>query len=383
MALQDHLWVSACDGRMLELVGWKRLECNKLIRFSGVSERNFPSIMRRSFVWRPKALFFDEAFLEKRYPDAARDGIFPANAALRSFLRSGPAIAAAMLIQHGFELRHCKQDCENLIEQWVLEKDGGLTEAEMRVACGLEAKPTNRSENTAPGLALLAQATTGPSTPTQVGTKGGDTDGPSSDPLLQVLDAIVLKMLKENISTTTPLAFKHVALPNTIHRADKDDIWCQLVDKHLLIQGKIRDSGKPVFTPFIRTRKSLQEVIPLCADLSNLSFQESLDVQELATLTSRTPDREANVQILLDHLDGMPKSIRKGRRGKLTTREQQQCDDATHIARKLRASEEDAGRLLGKLAGAGAASSSALSPARKVRRLTSKTSEERAHASQH
>ncbi len=45
--------------RMLEVVGWKRLEANKLIRFVGVSERNFQSIYRRSFVWKPRACFLD------------------------------------------------------------------------------------------------------------------------------------------------------------------------------------------------------------------------------------------------------------------------------------------------------------------------------------
>ena len=47
--------------KMLELVGWKRLECNTLMRFGGVTERNFMSILRRSFVWKPKAIFFDGA----------------------------------------------------------------------------------------------------------------------------------------------------------------------------------------------------------------------------------------------------------------------------------------------------------------------------------
>lgn len=41
--------------KMLEIEGWKRLECNRIIRFSSVSERNFNSILRRSFVWKAKA----------------------------------------------------------------------------------------------------------------------------------------------------------------------------------------------------------------------------------------------------------------------------------------------------------------------------------------
>ena len=42
---------------MLELIGWKRLELNKMLRFAGVTEQNFNSILRRAFVWRAKAIF--------------------------------------------------------------------------------------------------------------------------------------------------------------------------------------------------------------------------------------------------------------------------------------------------------------------------------------
>lgn len=32
--------------RMFELVGWKRLEANKIMKFAGVTDSNFPSILR-------------------------------------------------------------------------------------------------------------------------------------------------------------------------------------------------------------------------------------------------------------------------------------------------------------------------------------------------
>lgn len=94
---------------MLELVGWKRLEMNKLIRFAGVTDANFGSIIRRSFVWKPKALFVDAGWLAEHYPDATLDGVFPADAALKRFLISGPAVAAAIRVQHGFEVLHSRE----------------------------------------------------------------------------------------------------------------------------------------------------------------------------------------------------------------------------------------------------------------------------------
>ena len=102
--------------RMFELVGWKRIELNRMMRFQGVSGSNFMSILRRSFVWTPKARFLDGNYLQKHYPDAAKDGIFPKNPHLRNFLQSGPAACAMISLQHGFESRHSKEQCEALGE---------------------------------------------------------------------------------------------------------------------------------------------------------------------------------------------------------------------------------------------------------------------------
>ena len=61
--------------RMFELVGWKRIELNRMMRFQGVTGANFMSILRRSFVWTPKARFLDADYLESHFADAAQDGI--------------------------------------------------------------------------------------------------------------------------------------------------------------------------------------------------------------------------------------------------------------------------------------------------------------------
>ena len=57
--------------RMLRVVGWKRVETNDLLEFKNVSEENFNSIFRRSLVWVAKALFLDEEYIKKHYPDAS------------------------------------------------------------------------------------------------------------------------------------------------------------------------------------------------------------------------------------------------------------------------------------------------------------------------
>lgn len=131
--------------RMLTLVAWKRLETNRPLMFHGVNDTNFPSILRRSFVWNPKGRFLDASLLSSKYPNHEADGVFPKDPDLKPFLSSGPCIAAGLRFQHGFELRHNRIRCRSLIEEYAaLGGDRGLTEDTMRKACGL--KPRARAE---------------------------------------------------------------------------------------------------------------------------------------------------------------------------------------------------------------------------------------------
>ena len=102
--------------------------------FRNVLERNFNSIFRRCLVWTPKPLFVDSAAIGEEYHDAALDGIFEKDSTLRAFLESGPAIAASLQHQHGFEARCSKEYCRKIIEEAATD---GLTEVKVREACGL------------------------------------------------------------------------------------------------------------------------------------------------------------------------------------------------------------------------------------------------------
>lgn len=143
--------------RMLEIVGWKRIEMNRLMRFAGVTEINFQSILRRSFVWKPRARFVDEEYLLNHYPNHAADGVYPKKPLLKKFLSSGPAAAAGLRLQHGFEALHSPADCRHRIEAYAaLGGDDGMTEDCMRLACGLSAR--NRRNDIAGGAAAIAPA---------------------------------------------------------------------------------------------------------------------------------------------------------------------------------------------------------------------------------
>jgi len=81
---------------MVQMIGWKRLEVNNLIKFLSIAERNFMSVWRRAFVWEPQGRFVDGKIIKDKYQDADQDGIFPMDPDLGVFLVSGPAIAAGL-----------------------------------------------------------------------------------------------------------------------------------------------------------------------------------------------------------------------------------------------------------------------------------------------
>ena len=171
--------------RMLRITGWKRIETNAVMTFKGVAESNFNSVLRRSLVWNPQSVFVDKEFLDKSYPDAAPDGIFPKDPCLREFLESGPAIAASLHQQLGFERRHSRDVCRKMIEAYAAS---GCTERKMRNACGL----LPQTEKAAPAELKQAAASVAP-------PEGTEKSSPSSadDVLRGYLDKLGSFMLSD------------------------------------------------------------------------------------------------------------------------------------------------------------------------------------------
>ena len=184
--------------RMLELIGWKRIEVNRVMNFSGVTESNFNSIYRRSLVWKPKARFLDGDYLEKHYPDHAKDGIFPKDATLKQKLVSGPLIAAGLRAQHGFEMMYTREQCRENIEKYAaLGGDGGLTEDVMRAACGLLVRDRTANVHAADGQLETINA------------DSQDLSSEQTDSHAAVLDSIVQHALTQNRDLYTPAMFKY------------------------------------------------------------------------------------------------------------------------------------------------------------------------------
>ena len=89
-------------------------------------------------MWRAKSRFEDVQALAACPEDMSKYGCFPKDPDLADVLHSGPAVAAALQLQHAFEMELSKEDCIQMIEDYaVWNGDEGLTQQIMREACNL------------------------------------------------------------------------------------------------------------------------------------------------------------------------------------------------------------------------------------------------------
>ena len=128
--------------KMEALIGWKRYECNILPRFTGITEVNFNSLMRRSWVMQMKATFLDAAAYA-RVQNPESKGVFLKDPSLKDFVVSEPAKAAGWKILRGWMAAHNEKACYDTIEAYVDGHDKGLTRRCMRFAAGLPLAPVS------------------------------------------------------------------------------------------------------------------------------------------------------------------------------------------------------------------------------------------------
>ena len=108
---------------LVSLYGWKRLELNKLIKFTGVTLPSVDSIHRRTWVVILKAKFLSPE-LVATIPNASDQGIFCKDPKLKDVLKSAPAALALWQILHGFMRKHTKDDSLQIIEDYAEVRDG-------------------------------------------------------------------------------------------------------------------------------------------------------------------------------------------------------------------------------------------------------------------
>ena len=126
---------------------------------------------------------------------------------LHQFVVSGPAVVAAIRIQHAFESKHSQDDCLRLIDEYCNQGgDRGLTEGTMRLACGLPQPPKGREGRTSNTSMALRQAVEGDDVASQM------VDGASNPLVEQSVHKLERHMLTNNQYSVTPLGILHVRL---------------------------------------------------------------------------------------------------------------------------------------------------------------------------
>ena len=125
---------------MVELIGWKRFELNKLMKFVGCDESNWWSIMRRSLVIQFRGRFVNSAKIQHMGgpAKAASYGVFLIDNDLKSFLQSEAAAACLFKMVRGCMSEVSSSDMLQFLDDYVNELDGHFTFRQIREACNLD-----------------------------------------------------------------------------------------------------------------------------------------------------------------------------------------------------------------------------------------------------
>ena len=282
--------------RMMRITGWKRLEVNRPMQFTGVTEHNFNSVLRRALVYEISARFMDATLLKEiKFRDHESRGIFAVDPNLQSFVTSAPAVAGALRIQHGFESQHNAEACIGLIEQYASRGgDNGLTAETMRRSCGLVSQQPSSGADVI-SAAILQQIVGDPM------TGDGDTLATCKDASehAPTMALIIDYMLGRNSMAITYRMFTYVPRLGT-KKDQKDVLW-----QALLKSGAMKlmpGNGDVRAYPSMRPVRPMSDVVAVQLDadardqIQSTAFPELIDLHGLESLY-HNQIRLANVEI--------------------------------------------------------------------------------------
>ncbi|CAE7209382.1 unnamed protein product, partial [Symbiodinium microadriaticum] len=268
--------------KMMRVTGFKRFETNKIMTFRNVMETNFNSIYRRCLVWKPQPIFVDSTSFGDAYKDPDADGIFQKDPTLRSFLESGPAIAAALIQQHGFESHYSRQECVQMIEDYALS---GFTERKVREACGLRPPEEPTAMNPHGNLAAILKRNEDDSAQGEILTT----------PVEKANAAAVkffMKNEKASVSKAWWLRFAKAKLG-----CDKD-IFDDLVASNIFLPVDPKSEPEN-FIPTIPCAKYFEDVFTVGYESEATVVRERLNARKLWDAVERNAARSANAELLV------------------------------------------------------------------------------------
>ena len=329
---------------MLRIVGWKRLEANRHLSFTGVTEKNFNSILRRSFAFEINSRFVESSHLTKaNYTEHGLDGIYPSDPSLHQFVVSTQAVGAAIKIQHAFESMYSQADCLRLIDEYCNQGgDLGYTEKTMRVACGLPLRAAGGDTDEAQPQASVAlrQAVEAEDLATQQVPFG-------VSPGLESLAHRVIKyMLLHSKFSITPASIGSVKATGW----SDAELWQALTAKKLLFSVNLQGKGDNKHFPSMQPCKAeeLMDKVALSEEdrivKQSQQFQERWAISNLENYANSTL-RLANKDVMLATLDAILGNVKRGK-AKQTRAEEDRIARLLSARRKLQAFEERTTRLL-------------------------------------
>ena len=329
--------------KMLRVIGWKRVETNDLLEFKNVSEESFNSIFRRSLVWKAKALFLDADYIAQHYPDAALDGIFPKDPTLRAFLESGPAIAASLRNQLGFELGHSRDRRRSIIEEYA---SAGFTEKKIRQACGLADRPPTSK----PAALVAAESALSSTCCDDIAA-----DGTEILPRERELSDEILKWIMNQQYSKVGMAAKVSETWWTrwgvarfaVKKKELQAWWSKMTESGLLIPARPNRKVAQFF-PKVHASKALSVLGDLSLPERKTQLVEHLNADALYNGFYGCSSREANVEILVQFQTTFLQRLSK-KWGKRSTEDEGRVAVWKEQLQKLRAEENTARNLLESL----------------------------------
>ena len=111
---------------------------NETLKFHGVTEMTFPSIMRRSLIINCKGRFVSAGRFASVLPGT--QGYFLMQKDMTDFVTSQPAAGALFTVVLGELSDFSVENFRQKIGRYAEGGDGGLTRETMRAACGLLAE---------------------------------------------------------------------------------------------------------------------------------------------------------------------------------------------------------------------------------------------------
>jgi hypothetical protein len=250
-----------------------------MLRFSGVTEENVNSILRRTLVIRYKGLFLDRAYLQANLPDGAARGVFPKDPTLKDFLRDKPACLVTLRLIWQYAQSHSAEECRVCLEDYVMGGgDGGLTEASVRSACGLKMRDAGEDlrevqveahteKAAAPDALILADE--------------------SKVLLAKQCEEVVSCLIAEKRDYCTAAQLKNTKGRRPFQsftRAEAESVLESLARNNYMRSTTVclpKLGTANVFLPFLKLAKGLHEVVPGQHD-DKLSFFETYDWPNLS-----------------------------------------------------------------------------------------------------